>query len=163
MNRTFLKTFVVFLLSCVSVFAADTNDVQVITTLNTNTQPAILITKKVYLRGGQTNLVSDTRTKDGVLQNRTQEFYYNGLLVGGYATFGYGYSSAFSAENAPCMLSFNFDSSNKMQWANLMLMRTNKIKPVILDIFTCTNGVFYPADKSVLSKAKKDMESFVVH
>jgi hypothetical protein len=151
-----MKTIIVFILSCISVIGADTKDVRVITTTNTNTQPGILITFDVFTRDGQTNLLRDTRTQDGALRIRKQRFYHNGSLLGGYMTHPKS-SVIYSAGSAPYSLSFQFDASNKMRSA---LITSNV---VILDAFACTNGVFYPEDGSFIRKAISLSESLSAH
>ena len=108
-----------------------------------------MITIDKFTRGGQTNLVCDTRTKDGVLQIRTQMFYHDGLLVGQYSTnnlYAYNRSSFISVGGVPYGLSFNLDSSNKM---SAFVMTTNYL---LLEHYSCANGIFYPADSSFIAK-----------
>src|SRR2546430_17007900 len=75
-----MRTFIVFLLSCASVFGAD-GGIQVVSTSKTNAQTASITTKDVFTRDGQTNLVRDTKTKAGVVQIRIHRFYYGRSLV----------------------------------------------------------------------------------
>src|ERR1017187_10271257 len=112
-----MKIYLALILSCVSALAADTSDIRVVTTTDTHTQPGILITIDEFTRAGQTNLVCDTRTRDGVLRIRTHRFYHDGLLIGEYSTnnlYDYNRSSIISVAGAPYGFSVSFDSSNKM-------------------------------------------------
>jgi len=153
---TFMKNAIVLILSCISVIAADTNDIQVTTTTDTHTQPGVLITFDSFTRDGQTNLVRDTRTEAGALRIRTQRFYYDGSLLGGYMTYPKS-SIIYSAAGAPYSLSFQFDSSNQIKSA---LITTNF---TILEAFNCTNGIFYPQDSSFIRKAKSVAEGLSEH
>jgi hypothetical protein len=152
-----MKIYLALILSCVSVLAADTSDIRVVTTTDTHTQPGILITVYEFTRGGQTNLVCDTRTKDGELRIRTQRFYHNGSLVGEYSTnnlYSYNRSSIISVAGAPYSLGFSFDSSNKMS----AVVMSNA---VMLESFSCTNGIFYPADSSYIAKLNGGMKDLM--
>ena len=141
----FMKTIIAYILTCISVVAAGTNDVQVFTTFNTNTQPGILITLETFTRGGQTNLVRDTRTKGGALTIRNQTFYHDGVQIGGHTTYPTT-SFTYSVAGAPYSLSFQYDASNQLRSA---LVASNT---TILESFTCTNGVFYSKDSAFLQK-----------
>ncbi len=155
-----MKIIIAYILTCISVVAAGTNDIQVFTTLNTNTQPGILITIAEFTRDGQTNLVCDTRTKDGVLRIRTHRFYHDGLLVGEYSTnnlYAYNRSSFISVAGVPYGISFNLDSSNKM---SAFVTDTNHL---ILESYSCTNGIFYPADSSFIAKLNGMMKDKLPH
>ena len=141
-----MKTIIAYILTCISVVAAGTNDIQVFTTFNTNTQPGILITLDTFIRAGQTNLLRDTRTKDGVLTIRKQRFYHDGVQIGGYITYPTS-SFSHSVAGAPYSMSFQYDSSNHIRSA---LVTSNS---VILEAFVCTNGVFYAQDSAFIQKA----------
>jgi hypothetical protein len=151
-----MKTAIVLILSCISVIGADTNDARVVTEINTNTQPGILITFDVFTRGGETNLLRDTRTEAGALRIRTQRFYHEGSELGGYMTYPKS-SIIYSAGQSPYSLSFQCDASNNIRSA---LISSNA---VILDAFSCTNGVFYPEDSSFIRRARSFAEGFSAH
>ena len=141
-----MKTTIAYILSCLSVVAAGTNDVQVFTTLNTNTQPGILITLDTFTRAGQTNLLRDIRTKDGVLTIRNQRFYHDGVQIGGYITYPTT-SFSYSVAGAPYSMSFQYDASSHIRSA---LVSSNFM---MLEAFGCTNGVFYSEDSAFIQKA----------
>jgi hypothetical protein len=109
-----------------------------------------LATIEVFTRGGQTNLVRHTHTKDGVVLFRSQSFYHNGAEVGVYThEIANGTNSAIgSTPGAPYYFDIAFDSSNRPRSAHIMA--TNF---VMLDWFLCTNCVFYPADSSLIREA----------
>lgn len=148
--HTFMKAIIVFILSCLSVFAADTNDTQVVTWTYKIMPEDSLATVEVFTRDGQTNLVRNTRTKDGVVLFRSQNFYHDGAEVGLYMyQIANGTKTTFgSVPGAPYYFGFDFDSSNKPLSAQIRA--TNR---VMLDWFLCTNGVFYPANISLIREA----------
>ena len=155
-----MKIIIAYILTCISVVAAGTNDIQVFTTLNTNTQPGILITIDEFTRAGQTNLVCDTRTKDGVLRIRTHMFYHDGLLVGEYSTnnlYTYNRSGFLSVAGAPFGISFSLGASNKM---SAFITDTNHL---ILECYHCTNGVFYPEGSSFIADMNGMMKDKLPH
>ena len=140
-----MRTFIVFILSCVSVFGGDTG-VQVVTTVKTNTAAEIIYATDVCTRNGQTNLVRTTLTKAGVVQIRIQKFYHSGVFVGEYMAMKD--SSDFNAEaGTPYSVSFEFGRSNELRSAII------ETKDSILDIFCFTNGVFYPAEAIRIQEA----------
>jgi hypothetical protein len=155
-----MKIIIAYILSCLSLLAVGTNDIQVFTTLNTNTQPGILITIDEFTRAGQTNLVCDTRTKDGVLRIRTHMFYHDGFLIGEYSTnnlYSYNRSGIISVAAAPYGFSVSFDSSNKML---ALITATNHL---VLESYSCTNGIFYPADSAYIAKLNGMMKDMLPH
>jgi hypothetical protein len=141
-----MKTIIAYLLTCLSVVAAGTNDIRVFTTISSNTQPGILITLDTFTRDGQTNLSRDTRTKDGVLTIRNQRFYHGSSLLGEYTTYPTS-NTSYSVAGAPCSLRFQYDASNHIRSA---LVTSNFM---VLDFFPCSNGVFYPEDSESIRKA----------
>jgi len=141
-----MRTFIILILSCGSAFCADT-DIRVVTTTKTNAETASIYTTDVFMRGGQTNLVRTTKTKAGALQIRIQKFYRRGVLIGDYVAMKD--SSGFTTEaGIPYSVSFEFWASKDIRSAVI-----GTKDGVILDAFTCTNGVFSPADSSVIAKA----------
>ncbi|MEI8288410.1 MAG: hypothetical protein WCH99_02970 [Verrucomicrobiota bacterium] len=148
-----MKTTIAYILTCMSVVAVGTNDIQVVSTPNYNTQPGIVMIKDVYTRDGQTNMVCDTRTKDGALRIRSQDFYHNGLLVGAYSTntlYAYSRSSFYSVAGVPYGISLNLDYSNQM---TVFITDTNHL---VLEMYNSTNGIFYPADSSNIASVVFD-------
>jgi hypothetical protein len=141
-----MKTFIVLILSCFSVFGADTS-IRVVTTVKTNAETASIYKTDVFTRDGQTNLVRRTKTKAGVEQIQIQKFYHAGVLIGDYVAMKD--SSGFTTEaGIPYSVSFEFWPSKDIRSA---VVGTKD--GVILDAFTCTNGVFTPTDISVITKA----------
>jgi hypothetical protein len=141
-----MRVFIVFVLSCASVLGADTG-VRIVTTAKTNAETASLYTRDVFTRDGQTNLVRTTKTKGGVVEARIQRFYHAGVLVGNYEAIRD--SSGFSTEaGSPYAVTFEFWPSRDVRSAVI-----GTKDGVILDAFTATNGVFYPADSLLIRKA----------
>src|SRR5437773_7729712 len=78
-----MKTFAILILSCASVWAADTS-VRVVTSATTNTESATVTTTDVYTRSGQTNLVRQSQTKAGTVGVRVHWFYRDGARLATY-------------------------------------------------------------------------------
>ena len=139
-----MKIFLALILSCASVFAADSG-IRVVTTVRTNESGSIS-TKDVFTRDGQTNLVRNTRTEDGVVQIRVHRFYHAGTQIGDYVAMKD--SSGFTTEaGCPYSVTVEFWPSKEVR---SVVFGTNG---VIVDAFMATNGVFSPADISVIRKA----------
>ena len=140
-----MRAFIVFLLSCASVLGAD-SDVRVVTTVRTNDSGRVS-TKEVFTRDGQTNLVRSTATKAGVVQIRIHRFYHDGALVGDFVAMPD--SSGFTTEaGTPYSVSVEFDTVRNPKSAVI-----GTKDGVVLDAFSCTNGIFSPVERSVLRKA----------
>jgi hypothetical protein len=148
--NTVMKLIIVCILSCLSVVAAGTNDIRVVTWTYKIMPEDSLATVEVFTRGGQTNLVRNTHTKDGVVLFRSQSFYCSGTEVGSYMyQIANGTNTGFSsAPGAHYYFNVGFDNSNRPRSAHIMA--TNL---VMLDWFLCTNGVFYPAEGSLIQEA----------
>src|SRR5215467_5576614 len=132
-----MRTFIVFLLSCVSVFGAD--GVHVFSNAKTNADTGGIYLVDVFTRDGQTNLVRRTRTTlTGDVQIRIYRFYHAGALVGDYvATHD---SSGLTTEaGIPYSVSLECDASRTPK---SVVIGTKD--GVILDAFSYTNGVFSP-------------------
>ncbi len=142
-----MKTILALILCCGSVFAADTNDIHVLTTAKTNVLTDSVTTTDVYTRNRETNLVRDTRIKAGTVQIRIHRFYHAGLLVGSFVVMPD--SAAFKTEaGSPYGVGFEFSQSKEVRSAGI-----DTKDGVFLDLFTCTNGMFYPVDSARISKA----------
>jgi hypothetical protein len=141
-----MRTFIVLILSCASVLGADTS-IRLVTTSKTNTKSGSITTKDVFTRDAQTNLVRTTSSKSGVMRIRIQRFYHDGLLVGEFVAMPD--SSGFTTEaGSPYSVSFAFGPSKEMKSAVI-----GTKDGVVLDAFTCTNGVFSPVESSLITKA----------
>lgn len=153
-SRAPMKPLIVFILSCLSVFAADTNDIQVATRTYKIMPEDSLATVETFTRNGQTNLVRNTHTKDGVVLFRSQSFYHNGTEVGIYMyQISNGTNTIVgSTPGAPYSFNVHFESSSN----NPRSAQIRSTNLVLLDWFLCTNGVFYPADSSLIRKAVRD-------
>lgn len=144
-----MKSLVGCLLVCLSVFAADTNGIRVVTRRDTKVSPGYLVTYEEFTRGGQTNLLRVTTVKDGVTNSIAHNFYHQGAYLGRYSQGG-GYTFVNSAAGAPYVLTFTWDSTNQIRAA--AVTTTNC---VMLDSFTFTNGIFYPEDSSRIEESNK--------
>jgi hypothetical protein len=93
--------------------------------------------------------------KDGVTNSIAHNFYHRGAYLGRYSRGG-GNTFVNSAANAPCALNFAWDSSNQVRAASVMT--TNY---VVLDSFTCTNGIFYPEESSRFEESNRKIKDFL--
>jgi hypothetical protein len=138
-------TFLILALSCASVIAAD-RGIQVSTSVKTN-ESGSGSTKDVFTRDGQTNLVRNTSTKSGAVRIRIHRFYYGGSLIGDFVAIPE--SSGFTTEaGSPYSVSFEFGPTKEVKSAVI-----GTKDGVVLDAFMATNGIFYPADISLIRKA----------
>jgi hypothetical protein len=144
-----MKSIAGCLLCCLSVSAADTNEIRIVTRTDTRVSPGYLVTYEEFTRGSQTNLLRVTTVKDGLTNSIAHNFYHQGAYLGRYSQ-GSGYTFVNSAPGAPYALSFAWDSSNQIRAASVTT--TNY---VILDSFTCTNGIFYPEDSSRIEESNR--------
>lgn len=154
-----MKPIIALILSCLSVFAA-ANDIRVVTWSYKVRPEDSLATIEVFMRDYQTNLVRQTHTKDGVVLFRSQSFYYNGTEVGNYSFEIANGTKTMVGSNAgvPYYFGVDFDSSNKPLSAQIRA--TNM---VLLDWFLCTNGVFYPADSSLIREVNSRLPKGLPH
>lgn len=135
-----MRILLVFLLSCVSAFGADTG-VRVISTVTTNKAGAVLTTD-TFTRGGQTNLVRVTKVQSGAVVFRSQQFCHNGEPVARFS-FRDGAQSFSTVPNSPYRVVVEF-------------LRSEDVRCVVIfgrgfiDGFYPTNGVYYPAPDSDL-------------
>ncbi len=148
-TATFMKPIIGCLLSCLPLFAVDTNVIHFFTRTNSKISPGYLITYEEFTRGGQTNLLRITSAKTGVTNSCAHNFYHRGVYLGCYSQGG-GYTFINSAAGAPYVLTFVFDSSNQVRAASVST--TNY---VILDSFTFTNGLFYPESSSRIEESNR--------
>jgi hypothetical protein len=144
-----MKAIIGCLLCCLLTFAADTNEIQVVTRTDTKVSPGYLVTYEEFTRNGQTNLLRVTTIKDGVTNSIAHNFYHRGAYLGRYSQGG-EYTFVNTAVSAPCALAFVWDSSNQLRSASVTT--TNY---VTLDSFTYTNGIFYPVASSVIEESNR--------
>ena len=150
-----MKAIIGCLLCCLSVFAADTNEIRVVTKTKGKDAAGNLITSEEFIRSGRTNLIRITGVKDGVTNSIAHNFYHQGVYLGRFSQ-GSGHTFINSAAGAPYVLTFLLDSSNQVRAASVMT--TNY---VILDSFTCTNGIFYPEDRSRFEESNRRTKDFL--
>ena len=122
------------------------NGIRVVTTAKTNAETASIYTTDVFTRNGETNLVRRTRTKDGVVQIWSHQFYHHGVPVGDYIAMKD--SSGLTTEaSIPYSVTIEFGPSKDVR---SVVFGTNG---VVVDAFMATNGLFYPADETLIRKA----------
>jgi hypothetical protein len=141
-----MKTFIILILSCASIYGADTS-IQVATTTKTNSSGGIF-TREVFTRAGQTNLVRTTMSRHGVV-DQSHEFYHGGVLVG--ECWSMPDSSGFVTEAGSPY------SVIGKQWppkgvSQVFICTKDR---VVLDYFSATNGVFFPAGSAAVRDANK--------
>jgi hypothetical protein len=141
-----MRIFIIFLLSCASVFGADSG-IQVVSTATTNAATATISMRDVFTRNGQTNLVRTTKIKRGAVEGRIHRIYHDGVLVVDFAAVRG--SSGFTVE-AGCPYSVTFEFWPSKDVRSVVVGTKDGIA---LDAFGCTNGVFSPMESSVLQKA----------
>jgi hypothetical protein len=113
----------------------------------TNSETKSIYKTEVFLRDGQTNLVRKTKIKAEVVQGTIQRFYHGGILIGDYVSMND--SSGFTTEaDIPFSVSFEFWPSKDIRSA---VIGTKDGQ--ILDAFSCTNGLFFPCETSMINKA----------
>jgi hypothetical protein len=143
-----MKALIILVLSYASVFGADTS-IRVVTTSKTNDVSGTILTMEVFARDGQTNLVRTSLTRRGVSDGPLQKFYHDGVLVG--ESWAFQDSSGFITEpGSPYSVIVKYWPSNTASQAFICTKDR-----VVLDYFTATNGVFYPAESSALRAANK--------
>jgi hypothetical protein len=132
-------------------FVVDPSDIRVVTWSYKVMPEDSLATIEVFTRGGQTNMVRQTHTKDGVVLLRSHSFYHDGTEAGGYSyMLGNGTKTVVGSNaGSPYYFDVDFDASNQALSAQI-----RAANGVLLDWFLCTNGVFYPADSSLIQKAR---------
>src|SRR5512135_2123750 len=125
-----MKTIILCLPCCLSLLAADTNEIRLIKWTDSKISPGYSVTYEEFTRSGQTNLVRVTTSKDGVTSSMAHNFYYRGAYLGRHSTAS-GYTFVNAAPGAPVILTFVWDSSNQLRTASVLT--TNY---VVLDSFT---------------------------
>ncbi len=146
-----MKTHLALMLSCASVMGADTG-IQV----NSTTDQTGGLKTEVFTRDGQTNLVCDTRTKDGALITRIQTFYHDGSKIGASITMTAPDSQDYKSEaGSPYSLTFRVSSPHD---SGFVYVRARDGSYV--DMFTCTNGVYYPVGSNSIAQINRAMEAY---
>src|SRR5262249_23571264 len=80
-----MKTFIILLLSCVSVMAADTG-IRVFTSTSKDTATAGgIVTTETFTRDGEQDLIRITKSLNGAITYRSHGFYHGGKLVALYS------------------------------------------------------------------------------
>jgi hypothetical protein len=134
-----MRAIIIFILSGVSVFAADT--VRVVSSVSTNEAGAILTTD-TFTRGGQTNLIRITKSEHGAVVFRSHQFCHHGERVAIF-TWREGVQHFHSYPGSPYSADIEFLPSKDVRLVRLMGTGW-------FDGFYYTNGVFTPAPDSDL-------------
>ena len=159
-----MKIYIALILSCASVLGADTGIQLASSTYRMGAHHDIL-KRDVFTRDGQTNLVCATLTRDGAWAMRTQSFYHDGLLAG-TAMATQDFQDFATEARSPYSVRLTSGTSSKTGFAYI-----DAKDGEILDVFTCTNGVYYPADSHLIlqmnhrAKAAKefaDLSQFLI-
>jgi len=134
-----MRAFIVLLLSCISVLAADTT-VQKASTVSTNAETGAVYATDTFTRTGQTNLVCVTKLVDGKVAVRTQRFYHDGEQVAVFMYWAETKSEAFTTrESSSYSVGLDFSATGGIE--RLIITRR---KGSVMDGFSFTNGIFYP-------------------
>jgi hypothetical protein len=141
----FIKAFVALVFSCAVVLGGD-GGIRRLTTVRTNESGSVS-TRDVFTRDGQTNLARNTSTKSGTVQICVHRFYYHGLLVGDFVAMPE--RSGFTAK-AGCPYSVGVEFGPTKDVTSAVIATKDG---TILEAFMATNGLFYPADDSVVRNA----------
>lgn len=141
-----MRTFVLLFLSCASLFGAD-EGIKVVTTTKTNS--GVILTQTVFTRDGQTNLIRSTMTLRGKVQSPDHKFYHNGFLVGHISSMA-NFSVFAGAADCPYSLEGSFRTNGGVWWAEICTK-----DGVVVDWFTATNGLFWPAPRSEVQNMSK--------
>lgn len=140
-----MRAFIVLFVSCMAVSAADTG-VRVVTNLSTNAETKAVYLEETFTRDGQTNLVRQTKTEDGVVAGRIQKFYHGGEFVAVHLLVtrpAHMARESFSTAESSYSVSLDFSPAKAME-----RLFISKKKGNILDGFIATNGVLYPVSNS---------------
>jgi hypothetical protein len=140
-----MRLFIVFILSCISAFAADTG-VRMTASTSTNAETGAVYLEETFTRNGQTNLVRKTKTEDGVVTGRIQRFYHDGEFVAVYLVVikpAHMARESFSTTESSYAVSAEFSPTKEIERVIITRKKGNA-----LDGFTATNGVFYPVSNS---------------
>src|SRR4051812_26122720 len=78
-----MRALIIWILSCMSVFAAD-ESVRMTTKSSRDSDTGIIHVEDTFTRDGQINLIRTTSIKDGTVSGRVQRFYHEGELVAAY-------------------------------------------------------------------------------
>ena len=151
-----MKIYIALFLSCASVMGADSGIVVASTTHYEGVNNSVVYKLDVFTRDGQTNLVCDTRTtKDGTLLFRIQSFYHDGLKLGYSLTTATPERQDFVAEaSSPYSVCFRSWSEH-----DAGLVFVNAKDGSYVDIFTGTDGVYYPADSHLIAAFNDGMKT----
>lgn len=154
-----MRALVLLLFSCAALHGANTG-LQLTTTHWTNAANTKIVTTEVFTRGGRTNLVRKTFLRDGKFALREQTFFHDGTLIGEYSVLGTNSLSVTIQPASPYFLDLEYKRSKDLQ----VVVVFTKDHGVVLDGFSCTNGVFTPVPDSLIKSANnwpEDLERLI--
>ena len=152
MKTHHMKIYIALFLSCASVMGADTGIQVASTTTYAGVSNSVAFKMDVFTRDGQTNLVCDTRTKDGALIVSIQSFYHDGLKVG-YSLSTPDVQDYVAEAGSPYSLSFRARSPHDTGFVYVRAKDGSYV-----DVFTCTNGAYYPAESRLIARFNNDQK-----
>ena len=136
-----MKPLVILILSCASVFGADTG-VQVSSSATTNAETGAILTTETFTRGGHTNLVRVTKVQSGAVVFRSQQLCHDGEPVALFS-FRDGVQSFSTVPKSPNRVVVEYLPSKDVRC--VMIFGRD-----FIDGFYPTNGVYYPCPDSDL-------------
>jgi hypothetical protein len=137
-----MRKYILLLLSCVSVAAADTGIRMFTSTSKDNATPGGIVTTETYTRDGEQDLIRITKSLNGALTYQSHAFYHGGKLVALY-TWHPEYSTFNVVPGLPYYVGVEFLPSKDIK---SLTIQGNDFK----DGFYTTNGLFYPVPDSAL-------------
>ena len=121
-----------------------------VTTTKTNASaPDYVLTLSVFTRDGQTNLVRSILTRPDKVESPSHKFYHEGFLVGEIKSIANFYVFT-GAADCPYSLE-GYYRTNGGIWQAAICTKDG----VVLDYFTATNGLFWPAPRSEIQNLSK--------
>jgi hypothetical protein len=151
-----MRILTILFLSCLAAFATD-EEIRILTSTNRISGEDVSV-YEAYLRGGETNLIRNTRISTQGVQDRIHRFYYDGQYLGAYVS-GRKSSGCITEPTSQFMLAFAYGSSNELK-----AVIVGRKDGQIVDAFGCTNGVLAPVSITLIQNANRfglNMKSFI--
>ena len=142
-----MKTFILLILSCASIYGADTG-LQVTTRAKTNSLGEVQAVD-FFTRDGQTNLVRLTVTQQGKITSQHDIFYHGGIRVGTFWSEADSSGFMTEADSPYCLIGKTWTGKGVSQ---AFICSADK---VVVDYFNATNGQYYPVSSAELQHAQK--------
>ena len=141
-----MKVYIALVLSCASALGADTGIQVATTTSPTGAHHDGICKQDVFTRDGKTVLACYTFTENGAFEARVQTFFHDGSLV------AHSVATPDSQDFVPeagsqYSVSFKFHPSSEVEFVYISGKDGS-----LLDEFSCTNGVYFPAESHLISE-----------